>query len=137
MWFKIVYKKNKFIDRIVNNIRFEQNLIYMLRTYGTWNLMVEFSKFTLKKEIYEKFEEFHSKFWRKLCSTTLRWVKLKPPCYFIFAFTLISTTGQVRNHLMLVLLRTYVYIISISFDKMHFTCIWVNLSVRGKILSQL
>ena len=24
--------KNKFIDQIVNNIRFEQNLIYMLRT---------------------------------------------------------------------------------------------------------
>ena len=26
------------------------------------------------------------------------------------------------------MLRTYVYVIDISFDKMHFTCIWVNLS---------
>ena len=26
------------------------------------------------------------------------------------------------------LLGTYFYVIGISFDKMHFTCIWVNLS---------
>ena len=27
-----LYIKNKFIDRILNSIRFERNLIYMLRT---------------------------------------------------------------------------------------------------------
>ena len=31
------------------------------------------------------------------------------------------------------LLRTYFYVIGISFDKMHFICIWVNLS-RFKII---
>ena len=56
--------RNKLIDRIVNNIQFERNLICMLKTQGTWNLIVIFSKFTKKekKEIYEKFEE-------KLCSS--------------------------------------------------------------------
>ena len=53
--------KNKFIDRIVNNIQFEQNLICMLGAKGTWNSTVRFSKFTPKKEIYEKFKEFISK----------------------------------------------------------------------------
>ena len=52
-----MYIKNKFIDQIVNNIQFKQNLICMLRAQGTWNSTVRFLKFTLKKEIYEKFEE--------------------------------------------------------------------------------
>ena len=33
----------------------------------------------------------------------------------------------------MVLLGTYFYVIGISFDKMHSTCIWVNLS-RFKII---
>ena len=54
----------KFIDRIVN--KFEQKLICMLRTLRTWNSTIRFSKFTLKKEIYGKFEEFFSKLvWRE------------------------------------------------------------------------
>ena len=48
--------KNKFINWIVNNIRFEWNLICMLRTQGTWNLMVIFLNFTPKNELHEKFE---------------------------------------------------------------------------------
>ena len=58
--------QNKFIDHIVNKIWFERNLICMLRTKGTWNSMVRFSKFTLKKEINDKFEKFLSKLvWRE------------------------------------------------------------------------
>ena len=33
----------------------------MLRTWETWNSTVRLSKFTSKKEIYEKFKEFFSK----------------------------------------------------------------------------
>ena len=32
--------KNKFINRIVNNIWFKRNLICMLKTQGTWNSTV-------------------------------------------------------------------------------------------------
>ena len=48
--------KIKFIDQIVNNIRFKWNFICILRGQGTWNSAVRFSKSILKKEIYEKFE---------------------------------------------------------------------------------
>ena len=60
--------KNKFTDRIVNNIRFKWNLICML---GTWNSIVGIFKIHTKKKIFEKFEEFLSKqVWirEKLCS---------------------------------------------------------------------
>ena len=40
--FKIMYK-NKFIDQIVNNIRFEQKLIYILITLKACSLNVRFS----------------------------------------------------------------------------------------------
>ena len=61
-----MYIKNKLIDQIVNNIWFERNLICMLRTWETWNSTVRLSKFTPKKEIYEKFKEFFSKLvWRE------------------------------------------------------------------------
>ena len=50
--------KYKFIDRTVNNIRFKWNLICILRTKGTWNSTIRFSKFTLENEIYKKFEKF-------------------------------------------------------------------------------
>ena len=33
------------------------------------------------------------------------------------------------------LLRTYFYVIDISFEKMHFTCIWVNLSTYKMIIT--
>ena len=58
--------KNKFIYWIVNNIWSEWNLICMLRTYRTKNLMVIFSYFTPKNELHEKFEDFFSKLvWRE------------------------------------------------------------------------
>ena len=70
--------QNKFINRIVNNIQFEQNLICMLRAQGTWNLTVRFSKFTPKKEIYKKFEKFHSKLvWNSLSPKLSKGIKLK------------------------------------------------------------
>ena len=38
----------------------------MLRTQGTWDSLIRFLKFTLKKEIYNKFENFLSKLiWRE------------------------------------------------------------------------
>ena len=38
----------------------------MLRTQGTWDSLIRFLKFTLKKEIYNKFEKFLSKLiWRE------------------------------------------------------------------------
>ena len=61
-----LYIKNKFIDWIVNNIWFKWNLICMLRPQGTWDSLIRFLKFTLKKEIYNKFENFLSKLiWRE------------------------------------------------------------------------
>ena len=50
LWYKIMHK-NKFIDRIVNNIRFEQNLTCVLRTWRTCNPTIRFSKFTSNKKI--------------------------------------------------------------------------------------
>ena len=58
MWSKIVLKK-KFIDRIVNKIQFEQNLICMLRTWEIWNSMVKILNLIPKNKLHEKFEEFH------------------------------------------------------------------------------
>ena len=43
--------KNKFIDQIVNNIRFEQKLIYILITLKACSLNVRFSNL---KEILSK-----------------------------------------------------------------------------------
>ena len=38
----------------------------MLRPQGTWDSLIRFLKFTLKKEIYNKFEKFLSKLiWRE------------------------------------------------------------------------
>ena len=57
-----LYIKNKFIDRIVGNIRFEWNLMCMLRTQRSWNLTIKILKFIpkkKKKKIYEKFKEFN------------------------------------------------------------------------------
>ena len=47
-------KKKKCINRIINNIQFEQNLAYMSRTYGTCNSTIRFLKFTSNKKKYEK-----------------------------------------------------------------------------------
>ena len=46
-----LYIKNKFIDRMVNNIQFERNSIYVIRTKKTYNPTIRFSKFTFNKEI--------------------------------------------------------------------------------------
>ena len=43
--------KNNFIDRMVNNIRFERNLTRMLRAQRTRNLTVKFSKFIFNEKI--------------------------------------------------------------------------------------
>jgi len=43
--------KNKFIDRIVNNIRFGQNLICLLRTQRKCNQTIRYSTFTFNKKI--------------------------------------------------------------------------------------
>ena len=52
--------KNKFIDRIVNNIQFEWNFICILRTKGTQNSTVRFLKFTPKKrDIQEVWKVYH------------------------------------------------------------------------------
>ena len=45
-----LYIKNKFNNRIVNNIRFEQKLTCVLRTKRTCNKIVKFSKFTSIKK---------------------------------------------------------------------------------------
>ena len=50
--------KNKCINRIINNIQFEQNLTYMSRTYGTYNSTIRFSKFTFNKKIWKEFDGF-------------------------------------------------------------------------------
>ena len=50
LWFKFMHK-NKFIDRIVNNIRFKWNLTCMLRTQKTYNSIIRFQNFTSNKKI--------------------------------------------------------------------------------------
>ena len=54
-----LYIKNQFIDRIVNKIQFEQNLICMLRTWEIWNSTIKILNLIPKNKSHEKFEEFH------------------------------------------------------------------------------
>ena len=49
--------KNKFIERIVNSIRFEWNLTCIL-IQRICNLTIKFLKFISNKKIEEEFEEF-------------------------------------------------------------------------------
>ena len=58
-----LYIKNKFINWIVNNIRFEWNLIYMLRI---WNLMIRFFKLTKKRDIWEVWRVSREKLFKLL-----------------------------------------------------------------------
>ena len=51
-----MYKKNKFIDRIVANIQFERNLIYMLRIQEHEIKWLDFQN--SHQKIYEKFEKY-------------------------------------------------------------------------------
>ena len=71
--------KNKFFNQLVNNIRFERNLICMLAKEETWNSNIRFSKFTLNLKIYKGFEGFLSKVvWREtlFCGRGAHWVWL-------------------------------------------------------------
>ena len=54
---------------------------------------------------------------------------LKLPRKLDTAFEILEHLHQVKINLPLLhVLGTYFYVIGISFDKTHFTCIWVNLS---------
>ena len=43
--------KNEFMDRIVNNNQLTWKLVWMLRTYRTCNLTMEFSKYEFYKKL--------------------------------------------------------------------------------------
>ena len=53
--------KNKFIDWIVNNIRFEQNLIYMLRTQKHEIQRLDFQNSHPKKKYMRNLKSFSLK----------------------------------------------------------------------------
>ena len=55
-----IMRKNKFINRTINNIRFKQNLTYILITLKAYSLTIRFSNLLSKiSSIYILRNKFH------------------------------------------------------------------------------